>query len=84
MVVGGDHVDIGSGEFYFLQGFERTFGIAREIDDEGGFRMPLQVLQDADVEVGGDLGILGDHFRVFDVDQGFANAFTEMLVGGRD
>ena len=46
--------------------------------------MPLQVLQDAHVEVHGDLGVLGDELRVGQVQQALANHFAEVFVSGGD
>ena len=41
-----------------------ALGIAGEIDDQAGVRMPFQILQHADVEVGGHLLVFGDDLRV--------------------
>ena len=55
------HEQVGRGLLDLLDRLDGALGIAREIDDQAGVRMPLQVLQHADIEVGGHLLILGDN-----------------------
>ena len=59
-------------------------GSPGEIDDQAGAGMPLQVLQHADVEVGGDLLVLRGHLGVGNVEQVVANHLAEMFVARSD
>jgi len=47
---------------YALQGLEGFIGIAGEVEDQGGVRIALEVLHDADVEIGRDFLIFRGNF----------------------
>ena len=78
--VRGDHEQIGRGLLDLLDGLDGSIRVPRDIDDQAGAGIPLQVLQHADVEVGGDLLVLRGHFGVGNVEQVVANHLPEMFV----
>ena len=82
--VARDHEEIWSGLFDLLDGFDGAFGIGRDIDQQAGRGIPFQVLENADVEIGGYLLILAHHFGIRHVEQAVADHFTEMFVARCD
>ena len=49
-----------------------------------GLRVTLQVLHDADVEIGRDLLVFGDDLSVRQVDETVADHLAKMFVAGSD
>ena len=84
VIIGNDHVEIGRGLLHLFQRFQADFGVSGQVHDQGGVRVPLEVLQHADVQVLCNLLVLGHDLAVGDVHQAFANRFPEVLVGACD
>ena len=82
--VANDHEQVRRRLLGFLDGLDGTLGFARDIHDQAGVGMALQILQHANVEVGGHLLIFGDNLRLGKIDQAVAHAFAKMLVARSD
>ena len=67
-----------------LDALDRAFRIARNIDDQSRARMPFEILQHADIQVGRDFLILRDHLGVRNIEQVVANHLAEMFVARSD
>ena len=78
------HEQVGRRLFHLLDGLDGALGIARDVHDQAGVRMALQILQDANVEVGGHLLVFGDNLRLGKIDQVVAHHLAEMFVAGSD
>ncbi|MBL0159641.1 MAG: hypothetical protein IPP47_21430 [Bryobacterales bacterium] len=67
-----------------LKRLQAHLRIAGQINEQRRLGIALQILQDPDIEVHGDLRILADELRVGHVEQALADHFAEVLVGGGD
>jgi hypothetical protein len=81
MIIRGDHIEVGNGLLGLFERLERRFLIRGEIEHESRFGRALEILHQADVEVGRDLGILADDLRVLYIKQILANHLAEVLIG---
>jgi hypothetical protein len=84
MEIGNDGEQIGRRLLHLLDTLDRGFRIARDIDDQSRARMPLEILQHADIQVGRDFLILRDHLGVRNIEQVVANHLAEMFVARSD
>ena len=82
--IGGDHEQTGRRLFDFFDFLDGGLGIAREVHDQPGARMPFPVLQYANVKIRCDLLILRDNLRIRNIQQIVPNHFTEMFVARCD
>ena len=82
--VAHDHEQVRRRLLHLLDRLDGALGIARNIDDQAGVRMALQVLQHADVEVGRHLLVFGDNLRLGKIDQVVAHHLAEMFVARSD
>src|SRR5262249_18544293 len=72
--------EVGYRLFYLLHCLDGAVGIARDIHDEAGAGMTLQILHDANVEIGGYFLILSYNLRFRQVDDAVTNVLAKMFV----
>ena len=84
MEIGDDREQIRRRLLHLLDGLDGALGIARDVHDESGVRVPLQVLQYADVQIGRYLLVFRDHLGVGNIEKVVLHHLAEMFVARSD